>query len=170
MTLAFDIHAASVPAFLQTLGALDKILDKAKAWAEARKIDGATLVGWRLAPDMLTMGRQVQIMCDFAKGATARLAGAEVPSWPDDEKTFDELKARIAKTVAFVKGFSPEQFKDAASREITITIRGMDPLKFDGQTYLVHFALPNFYFHATTAYANLRNAGLEIGKGDFMGR
>ena len=109
-------------------------------------------------------------MCDFAKGATARLAGAEVPSWPDDEKTFDELKARIAKTVAFVKGFSPEQFKDAASREITITIRGMDPLKFDGQTYLVHFALPNFYFHATTAYANLRNAGLEIGKGDFMGR
>lgn len=167
--MSFDIYSASVPAFLNMLGAMSKMLDKAAAHAAAKKIDPLTITGWRLAPDMYTMGRQVQIMCDFAKGAVARLAGQDVPKWADDEKTIDELKARIAKTVDYVKGFTPEHFKEAPAREIVLTVAGNE-MRFTGSVYLVHFVLPNFYFHASMAYANLRSLGVELGKMDFMGR
>lgn len=167
--MSFDIHTASVPAFLNMLTAMSKILDKASAHAAAKKIDPLTITSWRLAPDMLTMGRQVQIMCDFAKGACARLAGQEVPKWADDEKTIEELKARIAKTVDYVKGFTPQHFEGAPTREIVLTVAGNE-MRFTGSVYLVHFVLPNFYFHASMAYANLRTLGVELGKMDFMGR
>ena len=167
--MSFDIHTVSVPAFLSMLGAMSKMLDKVAAHATAKKIDPLTITGWRLAPDMLTMGRQVQIMCDFAKGACARLSGQEVPKWADDEKTIDELKARIAKTVDYVKGFTPQNFVDAPTREIVLTVAGNE-MRFTGSVYLVHFVLPNFYFHASMAYANLRTLGVELGKMDFMGR
>ena len=167
--MSFDIHTVSVPAFLSMLGAMSKMLDKVAAHATAKKIDPLTITGWRLAPDMLTMGRQVQIMCDFAKGACARLSGQEVPKWADDEKTIDELKARIAKTVDYVKGFTPQHFVDAPTREIVLTVAGNE-MRFTGSVYLVHFVLPNFYFHASMAYANLRTLGVELGKMDFMGR
>ncbi|MDP4823500.1 MAG: DUF1993 domain-containing protein [Aestuariivirgaceae bacterium] len=167
--MSFDIYTASIPAFLNQLNAMGKVLDKAAAHAEARKIDPLTITAWRLAPDMLTMGRQVQIMCDFAKGAAARLAGQEVPKWADDEKTIDELKARIAKTIAFVESFKPEHFADAPAREVVMTVGGKE-WKFTGAEYLTHFVLPNFYFHASIAYANLRNLGVELGKMDFIGR
>ncbi len=168
--MSFDIYRATVPAMLQTLNAMSSVLDKAEAYANAKKTDPLVLTGWRMTPDMFPMSRQIQIMCDFAKGAVCRLTGTEVPKWSDDEKTIAELKARIAKTIDLVKSFKPEQFADAAARPISIEMRGRDPLNFDGATYLVHFVMPNFYFHASTAYAILRSVGVEIGKMDFMGR
>ena len=123
-------------------------------------------MNWRLAPDMFPFTRQVQIAADFAKGT--RLAGKEVPKYADDEKSFAALKARIAKTVKFVESIAPKDVDGSESRDITLTIGGQE-LHFKGEPYLVHFALPNFYFHATTAYAILRRCGIEIGKRDFIG-
>jgi hypothetical protein len=117
---------------------------------------------------MFPLTRQVQIAADFAKGTTARLAGAEVPKYADDETTFAALKARIAKTVKFVEGFKPKDIDGSETRDITLTVGGQD-MHFKGEPYLVHFALPNFYFHATTAYNILRRCGVEIGKRDFIG-
>lgn len=162
------MYQASVPAFLQTLNALSAILAKAEAFAAERKIDLAVLLGWRLAPDMFTLTRQVQIATDHAKGGCARLAGVEVPKWPDDETTFADLRARIARTLDFVQGFEPSDLDGSEQRDITITVGGR-PMHFKGQQYLVSFVLPNFYFHATTAYAILRHCGLPIGKRDFLG-
>jgi hypothetical protein len=161
-------HDVSVPIFTRTLKALDAILAKAEAHAEARKIDPTVFLQARLAPDMFPLTRQVQIACDFAKGGSARLAGADVPSWPDDEKSFAELRARIAKTVDFIAALSPSAFLGAETREITIMLRG-EARSFDGRSYLLHNVLPNFFFHATTAYDILRHNGLEIGKRDFIG-
>jgi hypothetical protein len=166
--MPLSMYQASVPAFLRALGSLSAILDKAEAFAASRKIDPEVLLNWRLAPDMFPFVRQVQIAADFAKGTTARLAGAEVPKFDDNEKTFAELKARIAKTVKFVEGFKPEAIDGSEGRDITLTVGGQE-LRFKGEPYLVHFSLPNFYFHATTAYAILRRCGVEIGKRDFMG-
>ena len=126
------------------------------------------LLNWRLAPDMFPLTRQIQIAADFAKGTTARLAGAEVPKYADDENSFAALKARIAKTVKFVEGLAPKHFDGSESRDITLTVGGQE-LHFKGEPYLVHFALPNFYFHAATAYDILRHCGVEIGKRDFIG-
>jgi uncharacterized protein len=167
--MSLSMHQASVPAFVQILTALAKVLDKAEAHAAARKIDPAVLMGCRLAPDMFPLSRQVQISCDMAKGAVAHLAGVEVPSWPDNETTFAGLKERIGKTVDFVRSFKPAQIDGSEAREVTLKLGG-NPVTFKGQAYLVHFVMPNFYFHAAAAYAILRHNGVELGKRDFLGQ
>jgi hypothetical protein len=161
------MYQASVPVFQRTLGALDKILDKAAAYAAERKIDPATLLGARLYPDMFPLSRQVQIATDHAKGASARLAGVPVPSFEDNEKTFAELKARIGKTLDFIGTFKPAQIDGSEGRDISLKA-GPRELTFKGQDYLLFFALPNFYFHATTAFGILRHNGASIGKLDFL--
>jgi hypothetical protein len=166
--MPISMHQAAVPAFLQTLNALSAILAKAEAFAAERKIDQAVLLGWRLAPDMFALTRQVQIATDQAKGCCARLAGVEIPKWPDDEQTFADLRARIAKTIAFVESFEPAAIDGSEDRAIALTA-GSRELRFTGQQYLTSFVLPNFYFHATAAYALLRHCGLPIGKRDFLG-
>jgi hypothetical protein len=162
------MYQASVPAFLQTISAMSVILDKAQAHAAARKIDAAVLLGYRLAPGMLALTRQIQIMSDFAKGGSARLAGLEPPKYDDSETTIAELKARLDRTAEFVRGLERTAIDGSEERDITITVGG-EPMQFKGQQYLVHFVLPNFYFHATTAYDILRHCGVEIGKRDFLG-
>jgi len=166
--MPLSMYQASVPVFQRTLGALDKILDKAAAYAEERKIDPAVLVGARLYPDMFPLSRQVQIATDAAKGAAARLAGLPVPSFEDTEKTFPELKARIAKTLSFIATVKPDQIDGSEGRDITLSA-GTRELSFKGQEYLLFFALPNFYFHTTTAFGILRHNGVPIGKLDFLG-
>jgi uncharacterized protein len=163
-----SMHQASVPAILQMLNALSAILDKAAAHATAKGFDPSVLVNARLAPDMLPLASQIRIASDHAKGITARLAGREVPKYEDNEATLDELKARIAKTIAFVESVPSSEFEGSDERSVTLPLRGRT-LEFSGLRYLVHFALPNFYFHVTTAYDILRHNGVEIGKRDFMG-
>jgi hypothetical protein len=168
--MSISMYAASVPVFKQQLGGLDGLLEKAEAHAAARKIDPAVLLQARLFPDMYPFTKQVQIAADFAKGAPARLAGIEVPSYEDNEQTFADLRARIAKTLAFIDTIKPEQIDGSEDREIVVFPGTPREMKFPGQTYLLHFALPNFYFHVTTAYALLRHNGLELGKRDFIGK
>ncbi|HVZ00597.1 MAG TPA: DUF1993 domain-containing protein [Dongiaceae bacterium] len=165
--MSVSLYHASVPVFRQMLGALSSIMDKAAAHAEARKIDPSVFVNGRLFPDMFPFTRQVTIAADFAKGASARLAGIEVPKFEDTETTFPELKARIRKTLDFLATLKPAQFEGAEARDVTIPLRG-EPTTFKGGAYLFHFAMPNFYFHATTAYDILRHLGVEIGKSDFI--
>jgi uncharacterized protein len=167
--MALSMYQASVPAFQKHLHALDGILDKAASHAAAKKIDPAVLLASRLYPDMFDLTRQVQAVTDFAKAASARLANVVVPSYPDTEKSIPELKERIAKTLAFLDSIKPEQMHGSETREISLKV-GPNDMTFTGQDYLLHFAMPNFYFHATTAYAILRHNGLEIGKRDFMRR
>ncbi len=166
--MTINIYQASVPSFLQTLGALSAILTKAAAHAEAKKIDPSVLINARLAPDMLAFARQIQIATDHAKGAAARLAGVEVPSFPDTEATFAELQTRITKTIDYIKTLKPAQFEGGESRDVTLAIGGQK-MSWKGATYLFHFAFPNFYFHAATAYDILRHNGVEVGKRDFIG-
>ena len=166
--MPISMYQASVPAFLQMLNSLSAILDKAETFAAERKIDPAVLLGWRLAPDMFALTRQVQIAADQAKGCCARLAGVEIPKYADDETTFADLRARIARTIAFVEGFGPGDIDGTEERAITLTA-GSRELRFTGQQYLVSFVLPNFYFHVTTAHAILRHCGVAIGKRDFLG-
>ncbi|HEX9904280.1 MAG TPA: DUF1993 domain-containing protein [Propylenella sp.] len=166
--MPISMYQASVPVFQRTLNALSAILDKAVAHALQERIDAATLLTARLAPDMLPFTSQVQIATDHAKGAAARLAGREVPKYPDTEQTFDELKARIAKTLDFIGSVPAAEIDGSEEREIALTIGG-NPRTFKGQPYLLHFALPNFYFHVTTAYDLLRHNGVRIGKRDFIG-
>jgi hypothetical protein len=167
--MSLSMYQASVPVFAQVLGALAKVLDKAEAHATAKKIDPAVLLAARLAPDMFPLSRQVQTVCDFAKGASARLAAADIPSWSDNEKTFAELKERIRKTLDFVQSFKPAQIDGSEAREVSVKVGG-NPLTFKGQPYLLQFVLPNVFFHATVAYAILRHNGVELGKRDFMGQ
>jgi hypothetical protein len=162
-----SLYHATIPVFRQMLGALSAIMDKAAAHAEARKIDPSVFTSGRLSPDMLPFTRQIFIATDFAKGASARLCGVEVPKYEDTETTFAELKARIQKTLDFLATLKPTQFDGAETRDVTITLRGGET-SFKGRAYLFHFALPNFYFHATTAYDILRHMGVEIGKPDFI--
>ena len=162
------MYQASAPRFANTLKNLSAILDKAKAHAEAKKIDEQVLTGSRLFPDMFALARQVQIACDSAKGAVARLAGVEIPKHEDTEKTFDELKARIAKTIAFIDGVKAAQIDGSEEKDIVLKLRGKD-VPFKGLQYLLGFAWPNFYFHATTTYNILRHNGVEVGKQDFIG-
>lgn len=167
--MSLSMYQASIPVFVRMFGNLAAILDKAAVYAEAKKIDPAVLLNARLAPDMHPLTRQVQIASDAAKGCAARLAGVETPSFADTESSFAELQARIQKTLDFLQGFSPAQIDGSEGREVVIKFPGAE-LKFSGQDYLLHFVLPNFYFHLTTAYAILRHNGLEIGKMDFLGR
>lgn len=161
------MYDSSVPVFLHFLNSLSAILKKAEAHCEARKIDPAVMLGLRLTPDMFPLSRQVQIASDAAKGAGARLAGIEVPSYPDEEKTFAELQARITKTASFLSGLSKEQFAGAETRAITLKVAGRD-MSFAGAAYLETWAKPNFFFHLTTAYAILRQGGVELGKRDYL--
>jgi uncharacterized protein len=167
--MALSMYQVSVPVFLKMLGNLAAILDKGAAFAEAKKIDPSVLLGYRLAPDMLNLTRQVQIATDHAKRGTARLAGVEAPVYEDSETTFPQLKARIDKTVAFISSVKPAQIEGAETREITLKLGG-NSRTLTGQAYLLHNALPNFFFHATTAYDILRHCGVEIGKGDYLGQ
>jgi hypothetical protein len=167
--MAFSIYQSSVPIFLKTLGNLSAILDKAAAFAAEKKIEPAVLLGYRLAPDMFSLTGQVQNAADHAKRATARLAGIEAPPYPDNEASFAELKARIDKTVAFIQTVKPAQIEGAETREIKMKAGGVDRT-FTGQAYLLHNALPNFFFHTTTAYAILRHCGVSVGKRDFIGQ
>jgi hypothetical protein len=166
--MTVSMFTASVPVYTQFLTSLSAILKKAAAHAEAKKIDPSILINARLSPDMFALARQVQIATDHAKGSLARLAGVEIPSYADTEATFDELEARIQKTLAYVKTFKPEQIDGTEGKEIVLTF-GTQKFPFNGQTYLIQFALPNFYFHTTMAYAILRENGVDVGKRDFMG-
>jgi uncharacterized protein len=166
--MTISMHQASAPAFTRMLTQLKVIVDKAAATAAAKKVDESVYLTARLYPDMLPMGRQIHIACDFAKGCCARLAGLEVPKYEDNEVTFAEFQARIDKTIAYMATISAAQIDGQEDRDINITIAGK-PVTFKGLPYLVHFALPNFYFHLTTAYAILRHNGVDIGKGDFLG-
>jgi hypothetical protein len=143
-------------------------LDKAQAHAEARKFDTSNYLGLRLAPDMLPFTKQIQIACDMAKGCVARLAGHDVPKWDDNEATLDDLRARIRRTQDYVGGFSAAQIDGSDAREIVLQMR-IGERRFTGEDYLKQYVLPNFYFHATTTYALLRHAGVELGKRDFLG-
>ena len=164
-----SFYDASVPAFLQTLGALSGILTKAEAHCAAKNIQPDVLLGARLYPDMLPLTRQVQLACDFAAKACARLTHSEVPSIPDTEKTFGELKQRLAKTIDYVKSFKPAQFDGGDSREVTFPVGANNTMTLTGQQFLNRFAFPNFYFHAATTHGILRHNGVEIGKRDFLG-
>lgn len=163
------MHDSSVVPLSHSLKALAAILKKAEAYCEARKIEPNALLTARLYPDMLPLFRQVHIATDQAKGCGARLAGIAVPSYPDEEKTFAELQTRLTKTLDFLGSLKPEQFAGAATRVVSIKIAGKDT-ELTGAAYLSSAVLPNFYFHVTTAYNILRHNGLEIGKGDFLGR
>jgi hypothetical protein len=158
----------SIPILTRGLTNMSAILDKAAAHATARKFDSVVLAQARLFPDMHPLVRQVQIACDTAKGAAARLAGIDVPKHEDTEVTFADLKARIAKTLGFLKTISAAQLKDAESRSIEIKFPS-GSWKFTGIAYLTDFVLPNFYFHHSMVYALLRKGGVEIGKADFLG-
>ena len=167
--MPFSMYQAAAPGILQTLKAVDGVLTKAEAFATEKKVDPTVLLNYRLAPDMFALTRQVQLVTDFAKSTMARLAGQEVPKYEDTEKTIPELKARIAKVTAYVQGFKPADLDGSETRDVTLPIGGQ-PMTFKGQDYLVNFALPNFYFHATAAYAILRHCGVNIGKRDFLAR
>jgi len=169
MAMSLSMYQASVPVFGQILAALGAVLDKAEAHAATKKIDPAVPIGARLAPDMFPLSRQIQIACDFAKGATARLAGTEPPSWTDEEKAFADFKARLRKTADYIQEFKPAQIDGSEGREITLKV-GPNMRTFKGQSYLLQFVMPNFLFHSTTAYAILRHNGVELGKRDFMGQ
>jgi hypothetical protein len=164
-----SMYAFSVPVFVKTLGNLSAILAKGAGYAEQKKFDPAVLLAMRLAPDMYPLTMQVRIACDFAKGAVARLAGEEPPKWEDSETTIAELQARIARTIEYIGTFAPARFDGAETRTVTLTIRG-EPIEYAGLPYLAHVVLPNFFFHATTAYDILRHAGVELGKRDFIGK
>jgi hypothetical protein len=161
------MYAVSAPTFVRMLKNLSAMLGKAEAHAKAKNFDAAVLLNDRLAPDMFTLTRQVQIATDHAKGAMARLAGHAPEAIEDTETTIAQMQARIAKVIGIVEGYKPEQLEGAATREITIKIPSSE-LKFDGLSYLNSWALPNFYFHATMAYAILRHNGVELGKKDFL--
>lgn len=167
--MAISMYAASVPVFRQLLVSLNELLNKAEAHATAKKFDPNALLQARLFPDMFTLTRQVQLASDFAKAATTRLAGVPVPGYEDTEQTFEELHARINKTLALMDGVAATQIDGSEEREIVIQPGTPRERKFTGQAYLLHYAMPQFLFHVTTAYAILRHNGVEVGKRDFMG-
>ena len=164
-----SFYDATVPAFLQILGSLSGLLTKAEAHCEAKKIQPEVLLSARLYPDMLPLTKQIQIACDFAAKSCARLTGSEVPTTPDTEKTFEELRQRLANTIAYVKTFKPAQFEGADAKDVTFPIGPTNTLTLKGQEFVNRFAFPNFYFHAATAHGILRHNGVEIGKRDFLG-
>lgn len=166
--MTFSMYSASVPVFKQILNSLATIIDKAEVHAAEKKIDPQALLQARLYPDMFPFTRQVQVAADFAKGACARLAGVDVPKFDDTEHSFADLKARVVKTLAFIDSLAQDSFAPSAERDIT-TGSGDKAKQWKGQVYLTHYALPHFYFHATTAYDILRHNGVDIGKKDFIG-
>ena len=167
--MPLNLYEIAVPTLVRVLQNMGPWLDKAEAHAATRRFDPQVYMTLRLAPDMLPFPRQIQIATDNAKGCVARLAGVPVPAYEDTEANLAELKARLQRTVEFISGLSPEAFAGAEDRPIEIPLRNRDPLRFTGRQYLLDFALPNVYFHATTAYALLRHSGVEVGKSDFLG-
>ena len=166
--MPLSMHQASAPTFIRALKGLSTSLRKAAAHAEGKGFDPMALLQARLYPDMFPLTRQVQICTDFAKGAIARLAGEEPPAWADDEVSFDDLITRVEKTAAYVSGLAADRVDGSEEREITLVRRGQSSVVL-GQTYLLDQAMPNFYFHLTTAYAILRHNGVEVGKKDYLG-
>ena len=167
--MTISMYQASVPVFIRMLRNLKALLEKGAAHAEAKKFDASVLVTARLAPDMFALARQIQIAADNAKGCASRLAGVDIPKFEDNETTLPELIARIDKTISFLKTLKPEQIDGSEDKAIVLkTPRG--DLNFTGLNYLLHFALPNVYFHITTAYNILRHNGVEIGKMDYIGQ
>ncbi|MGH8025319.1 MAG: DUF1993 domain-containing protein [Pseudoxanthomonas sp.] len=167
--MTITLHAASVPVFQQLLGSLDQLLAKAETHAAERKIDPDALLQARLFPDMFPLLRQVQIACDFARGVSGRLAGAELPVFDAEQKTFAELRALVAGSLDFIAGLDPAAFEGGETREIVLRPGTPKERKMAGQDYLLHYGLPQFFFHVTTAYDLLRHNGVEVGKRDFMG-
>jgi uncharacterized protein len=167
--MTISMYQASVPIFVQFLTGLSAVLDKAAAFAEAKKVEPAVLLGTRLSPDMFPLVRQVRAATDHAISACGRLAGAELPTFANSEATIPELKDRIAKTVDFLKSLKPGQIDGSEGKEIKITFPSGAVREFTGQSLLLNNSLPNFYFHCTTAYDILRHCGVELGKRDFMG-
>jgi hypothetical protein len=166
--MTISMYSASVPMIRTLLTALSAVLDKGAAFAEAKKIEPSVLITDRLAPDMLPLSKQVQIATDMARDPAARLSGQEMPSYADDEATFDELKARIAKTLAFIDTVPASAIEGSETRTVTLKMRAGD-VSFEGERYLVGFVIPNVVFHCATAYNILRHNGVDIGKRDFLG-
>jgi uncharacterized protein len=166
--MPLSLSQACVPVFEIGLNALSGVLDKTAAYAAAKKIDPSVLLNWRLAPDMFALARQVQVTCDHAKNGAARLAGVEAPKFEDNETTIEQLKQRLAKTVAYLKTLDGKAIDASAEREVSFPL-GQGKGYMSGGDYLNHFVLPNFYFHLTAAYAVARHCGVEAGKRDFMG-
>ena len=166
--MKISMYQASVPRFVNILGNLSAILDKTALQLEAKKIDGTVLTGYRLFPDMLPMTKQVQIACDTAKGLVARLAGGEIPAFEDNEVSLADLKARIAKTIAYIQSVPAHQIDGTEDKEIIVR-RGDKETRYTGIQFLLGHAVPNFYFHVTTTYNILRHNGIEIGKRDYLG-
>ena len=167
--MSFSLYEASVLTFTASLDAISGCLDKAAMHVEQRKLDPAVFLTFRLFPDMFDFTRQVQLTTDFAKGAGARLAGVEIPKYDDVEKSFGELKQRIARTIAFLNALDRNAVEGGADREIVMQIRGQTQT-FKGRDFLMHRAIPNFFFHATTAYNILRHNGVDLGKSDFVAK
>jgi hypothetical protein len=167
--MTISLYKSSVPIFVQFLTGLSAVLDKAQAFAEAKKVDPSVLLNTRLAPDMFPLVRQVRAATDHAASACGRLAGVDLPAFSNNEATIPELKERIAKTVEFLKGLKPAQIDGTEEKEIKITFPSGATREYTGQSLLLNNALPNFYFHCTTAYDILRHCGVELGKRDFMG-
>ena len=166
--MQISMYTTARTSTLRGLASLDGILDKAVASAEARKFDPSVLLGARLAPDMFTLTRQVQIACDFCKGTMARLGGVENPKFEDSESSFADLKARIARTRAFVEGVAEAGFAGSEERDLVIPA-GPRTLEFKGLPFLIGYALPNLNFHMSMAYAILRHNGVDLGKQDYIG-
>jgi hypothetical protein len=166
--MSVSIHAIAIPTFVTGLEALDAILAKAIDYCDAKKIDSAVMCQTRLIPNMLPLWRQVTIACDHAKNGPSRIAGVEPPRFEDNETTLQELRERVAKTVAYVKTIDEAALNAAPGRMIEFKV-GPNAARMEAAHYLLHFVLPNFYFHLTTAYDILRTAGVDIGKRDFMG-
>lgn len=167
--MSFSQYSATIPLLISGLKNLKGILAKAQQFADAKKVNPQTIVASRLAVDMLPLSKQVQIACDTAKGCGARLSDADMPKFEDNETTLDELQLRIDRTLAFLDTLSPEGFKGSEDKAIVLAFPSVT-LNFSGQDYVTQFVLPNFYFHLTTAYAILRHLGVELGKGDYLGR
>jgi len=162
------MYQASIPVLIRNLNNLSAILKKAEANAVTRKIEPEVFINSRLAPDMYPLSKQIQIATDVSKGGAARLAGVEVPSFPDTEKTFAELQARIAKVIEFLNAFKAPQIDGSEEKKISLKVGGQE-LNFSGQAYLFGFVLPNIYFHTTATYTILRHNGVDLGKNDYLG-
>src|SRR5687768_6839975 len=164
-----SFYDVTVPAYLQILGSLSGLLTKAEAHCKAKNIESEVLFNARLYPDMLPLNRQVQLICDFATKGCARLTHSEVPSTPDTEKSFEELRQRLANTITYVKSFKPAQFEGADAKDVTFPAGPDKSITLKGQQFVSSFSFPNFYFHAAIAHGILRHNGVEIGKRDFLG-
>jgi hypothetical protein len=164
-----SFYDATVPAYLQILNSLSALLTKAEAHCEAKKIQPDVLLGSRLYPDMLPLSKQIQLVTDFAVRGCARVTHSEVPQTPDTEKTFEELRQRLAKTADYVESFKPAQFEGADARDVTVPMGPDKTMTMKGQQFISNFSLPQFYFHAAIAHGLLRHNGVEVGKRDFMG-